>query len=199
MIEQFYSHANIVLDEKVFPVIKGELLDNNSEVLCIEINIEIIKSKEKENKNLLMKDLSQIRRFITTKTINKRYIICNKRILNTAVQEALLKVLEEMDENIVFIIFTDSINYLLPTILSRCVLYNKSNILYDKDKINLYKEFKSERVDDYILAEEAIVKMESVLIKINKFKDLEKLLIVKNELIAGNITPKYVMDYLSIS
>ena len=196
MIEKFYSHANIVLNDNLFESIKRELLDMNAEVLCFNIDRFVSKTgKEEEEKNLLIDDVKSIRRFISINSNNKRYIICNKRMLNTSVQEAMLKILEEGNKNNVFIFFTNTINYLLPTILSRCVLYNNNDLLEMGFDI---KDNKENRIDDYLDIIELIDKKMELFIKSNKYKDLEKLLILKNEFISGNLNYKYINDYLSL-
>lgn len=58
----------------------------------------------------------------------KKYVILCGKVFRVEAQNALLKILEESPPNIVFIIFTESKNSILPTIFSRMyVHYMKKN------------------------------------------------------------------------
>lgn len=54
----------------------------------------------------------------------KVLIIDKAHLMNAQCQNALLKVLEEPPKNVIFILISENANSLLPTVLSRCVLFN---------------------------------------------------------------------------
>lgn len=203
MLDIIYSHANFVLSEDLYEVFKRELSDNNCEVLAFNVEISAPNKKEKhsdnktikEDKNILMPDISNIRRFVSLKSTNKKYIISNKKLLNTAIQEGILKLLEEASDNVVFVFFTDTIDYILPTILSRCAIYKESDF---PNIIREYKSIKNNRSEDYNKTMDLLDDSIESFIKQGRYKDLEKLLNIKNELNSNNLSTKYVKDYLGI-
>ena len=201
MLDIIYSHANFVLSEDLYEVFKKELLDNNCEVLAFDIEISTINKKDKhpdniikEDKNILMSDISKIRRFVSLRSSNIKYIISNKKLLNTAIQEGILKLLEEASENIRFVFFTDTTDYILPTILSRCVVYREGDfpdVIFDRKNNN-------NRSEDYNSTMDLLNKNIELFVEKGRYKDLEKLLNIKNELNSNNLSTKYVKDYLGI-
>ena len=201
MLDIIYSHANFVLSEDLYEVFKKELLDNNCEVLAFDIEISTINKKDKhpdntikEDKNILMSDISKIRRFVSLRSSNIKYIISNKKLLNTAIQEGILKLLEEASENIRFVFFTDTTDYILPTILSRCVVYREGDfpdVIFDRNNNN-------NRSEDYNSTMDLLNKNIELFVEKGRYKDLEKLLNIKNELNSNNLPTKYVKDYLGI-
>ena len=201
MLDIIYSHANFVLSEDLYEVFKKELLDNNCEVLAFDIEISVINKKDKhpdniikEDKNILMSDISKIRRFVSLRSSNIKYIISNKKLLNTAIQEGILKLLEEASENIRFVFFTDTTDYILPTILSRCVVYREGDfpdVIFDRKNNN-------NRSEDYNSTMDLLNKNIELFVEKGRYKDLEKLLNIKNELNSNNLSTKYVKDYLGI-
>lgn len=69
------------------------------------------------------------------------YIICNAELLNTSSANKMLKFLEEPEGNIVGFFITDKLNGIIPTIKSRCEIYNYH---YGKDSILDFLEITEE-------------------------------------------------------
>ena len=76
----------------------------------------------------------------------KVYIIDEVHMLTTEAFNALLKVLEEPPEHVIFIMATTEPNKVIPTIISRCQRFNFLPIPMDKIKERLQKIAKSEKI-----------------------------------------------------
>jgi len=99
-------------------------------------------------------DISQIRKMITytnKSTFNNmdRFILIdNIESLNKNSVNALLKVIEEPNENIFFILINNNEKYILPTLKSRCLTF-KINFTFDQS-INILNEILNENIFDLI-------------------------------------------------
>ena len=111
------SNANIF--ESIFNELASEIKNKTTEYVILE--------KTDESKNLLTEDVETVQSFVKSKNTSPRYIITNKSIRNTVLQNKLLKILEETKENIFIIIVQESTVYLLPTVISRCQVIEMSN------------------------------------------------------------------------
>lgn len=134
--EKKLSHAFLVETNN-----QEELLNNiynflKSENLVVKLKIENntdIAVIEPEN-NIIDKDkiLNIQNKFLTMSFNNtlKVYFIKSAEKMNLSASNKLLKFLEEPNDNIIGILFTFDINMILPTIRSRCEIFNiqKTNI-----------------------------------------------------------------------
>lgn len=98
--------------------------------ICNTINsgtnpdVILVKESGKEiKKDQIMNIISS---FSTKPSISKysTYIICNAEKMNDFSANKILKFLEEPEENIVGFFITDRLNAIIPTIRSRCEIYN---------------------------------------------------------------------------
>ncbi len=122
--------------------------------------------------------IGEIRNLIKKLTLTSYYnykviIINNSHLLTQEASNSLLKLIEEPDKNTVFILVTDQIMSILPTIRSRCLeIYNgveKKNEIY-RQALKKY--------DDSILAKELSeisIGRNQILNKIKTKKDLNEL------------------------
>lgn len=117
----------------VIEIIKKINCDNNGHDNCnicttIDSNtnpdVIIINGAEKEIKKDQI--LNIINSFSTKPIISKysTYIICNAEKMNDFSANKMLKFLEEPEGNIVGFFITDKLNGIIPTIRSRCEIYN---------------------------------------------------------------------------
>ena len=88
-------------------------------------------------------------------------------------QSGLLKVLEELNKNTFVIILTDTVNTILPTVLSRCVSI--------KIKSGL-----------------SVSAIKNTLLKNKDFGSLSRLLALENAAERGSISRKYVEDFTKV-
>lgn len=113
-IYNFLKNENLVAKLKI---------ENNTDIVVIEPENNII---DKE------KILNIQNKFLTMSFNNtlKVYFIKSAEKMNLSASNKLLKFLEEPNDNIIGILFTSDINMILPTIRSRCEIFNtqKANI-----------------------------------------------------------------------
>ena len=139
--EKKLSHAFLVetnnqeeLLNKIYNLLKHENLVAN---LKIENNTDIAVI-EPEN-NIIDKDkiLNIQNKFLTMSFNNtlKVYFIKSAEKMNLSASNKLLKFLEEPNENIIGILFTSDINIILPTIRSRCEIFNTKKTNMDDPEI----------------------------------------------------------------
>jgi DNA polymerase III delta prime subunit len=170
LLDSIKTHSTIIIsgtDDSVFSQLVSEIKSKTSEYLILE--------KTDDSKNLLTDDVETIQSFIKNKSHTSRYVITNKSIRNTVLQNKILKLLEEGGENIFIIILQESISYLLPTVLSRC------------------------QVIDMTHTEETLInKKKLALIKNKKYKELLELLEIENAGVHGTITNANVNDYIGL-
>ena len=145
-----------------------------------------------ENKKLI--DISQIRnmlQFSNRSSFNNRYkiiLIDNIEYLNISSANALLKVLEEPNEKLIFILIHNSAKKILSTIKSRCIVFNK-NIKSD-DNIKIFEKI-SNKSFNHDINKEFINPYMSVgdLCRITKFSE-------ENNLNLRDINPKDFLDFI---
>ena len=114
-----------------------------------------------ENKKII--DISQIRNMLefsnksSFNNKNKIILIDNIEYLNINSANALLKVLEEPNEKLIFILIHNSAKKILSTIKSRCIIFNKYIKSDDNIKIfekisnkNFNQDFNEEFINPYI-------------------------------------------------
>lgn len=117
-----------VLD--IVKIINCENLGNDDCNVCktIESNTNPDVILVKESAKEIKKDqiLNIINCFLTKPSISKysTYIICNADKMNDFSANKMLKFLEEPDGEIVGFFITDKLNAIIPTIRSRCEIYN---------------------------------------------------------------------------
>ena len=171
MLESINTHSTIVIHQE-----EEHYLNFKSEIKLSGIDF-IYFDKEEGFLNLRMEDLSEIREFQSSKTSSRRFIILNRSIRNTVIQSAFLKLLEEPTENTYIVIFTNSLDMLLPTVLSRCQVI----------ELNQESEEHINRVNIIINSRSA-----------DKFKKLERYLVAESLRSRGIIGDKHWNSYISI-
>jgi DNA polymerase-3 subunit delta' len=131
----FYKKVEQLLEKKkVNPYLKIQLPKAN------EITIDLIRE--------LKSNLA-----ISTPEIRKRFVIISQaEKLNTESQNALLKILEEPREDILFILETHNLEPILPTIRSRCWIINFSPLSNEDVKKYLTYRF-GEKVSEEVFKE----------------------------------------------
>ncbi|MEE3343506.1 MAG: hypothetical protein VZS44_05405 [Bacilli bacterium] len=108
---------------------------------------------------------------------NKRiYVIKDCDKMNKFASNSLLKFLEEPNDNIIAILFTNNVHKLLPTIISRCqyVRLKNEKILYDGKTINNFANFCCNGLidkDNFINDESNIKMINSVIDFIKYFEE----------------------------
>lgn len=75
---------------------------------------------------------------------HKVYLIRHAQNMNVSAQNALLKILEEPPAYAFFILMTENVDALLPTVLSRCSLYRMSPLSQHKTESFLRRRFPNE-------------------------------------------------------
>lgn len=156
--EKKISHAFLVecseqeeLLNKTYAFLSENNLINNTK---IENNFDV-SVIEPEN-NIIDKDkILNIQNKFLTKSFNdlyKIYFIKSAEKMNQSASNKLLKFLEEPNENIIGILFTSNINMILPTIRSRCEIFNTEKTKIIEPEIaefvdELKKQVNSNRYD----------------------------------------------------
>ena len=155
--ENKFSHAYLVetnnieqFDETLNEVIKTFLCEDNASYCDNCQNCQFVNEYTHPNVMYINPDGTQIKvdqinelktKFSLKSSFGRYniYVIKEAEKLNTSSSNALLKFLEEPEENIIGILITTNKSLLLPTIVSRCQNYiaafNKNN--YTNDVINL--------------------------------------------------------------
>lgn len=173
LLNMVATHSTIFIgNEKDYQDLKDEIKNSTINYLFID--------KTEDNKNLLSEDVASIQDFIKTKTSSKRYVVSNRNIRNTTLQDRLLKILEEGGDNTFIIFVLDTADYLVPTVLSRVQLVHLEN----SKNINTVK-IKTEKAKEK-------------LIKNKNFNELEKILHLERAYNMGTITEKNFEDYISL-
>ena len=121
ILDKVFSHATIVLESEYFDyqVFKLELLEKKINYISFDTSLEETDIK-KRNLNFKIEDIQKIKDFQNSKSTEKRFIITNRNLRNTVIQNALLKLLEEPNENTFIVFFVKDLDIFLPTVLSRC-------------------------------------------------------------------------------
>ena len=114
-------------------------------------------SIDEDKKSISVKEIRDIISFCNKSSFNdceKIVLIDNIEYLNRNASNALLKILEEPNEKVIFILIKDSAKFLLKTINSRCINFNINlnhtqkelilkNILENDFYVNLNEDFKN--------------------------------------------------------
>ena len=129
--------------------------------------------------------------FSNKSSFNNKYkiiLIDNIEYLNISSANALLKVLEEPNEKLIFILIHNSAKKILSTIKSRCIVFNK-NIKSD-DNIKIFEKISNKSIN-HVLNKEFINPYMSVgdLCAITKFSE-------ENNLNLHDINPKVFLDII---
>ena len=138
-----------------------------------------LKVIEPEGQFIKKSQLEELQEMFSKKSIigNKKIYIINKADkLNISSSNSLLKFIEEPEEGIIAILVTESINQLLPTIVSRCqilTLKNKKELtgLSTLEKIARYLKDNNNDITEYSLNEENKIKLEKVIEFIKYFEE----------------------------
>ena len=189
LLSQIKTHSTIVIGDENFYPLLDEIKNLTSDYLSLEKIIDI--DPKKSVKNLLADDVIEMQDFLKTKTSTNRYIITNRNIRNTTLQNRILKLLEEGGENTFVILVLDTIDYLLPTVLSRCQVmeeYTQHPPLtppFDRDGNNTK-------------IKNIFTNVKEKLIKSKNFVELEKILQLELAYNMGTISEVNVRDYIGI-
>ncbi len=171
ILDKIKSHANIIIgDLSVYENLKRELEEGKKMFLAFDYFYHI-DSKKRET-SLILENLEKMRDFVKTKSDTVRYVISNRNMRKTELQNAMLKMLEESDNSICFIFVLDTTNYFLPTILSRV---QTISMMSSK---NIFTEYKRKAIIE------------------KKFLDLEKILQAEDMYSRTLISEKQVQDFL---
>jgi len=118
---------------------------------CISIsngsNVDVIEIDAASNRGIdEIRELREKVKYLPSSLRKKVYIIDEVHMLTTEAFNALLKVLEEPPEHVIFIMATTEPNKVLATIMSRCQRFDFFPIPMDKIKKKLVKIAESEKI-----------------------------------------------------
>ncbi|MFA5015699.1 MAG: DNA polymerase III subunit gamma/tau [Actinomycetota bacterium] len=118
---------------------------------CISISngssVDVIEIDAASNRGINeIRELREKVKYLPNILRKKVYIIDEVHMLTTEAFNALLKVLEEPPEHVIFIMATTEPNKVIPTILSRCQRFDFFPIPMDKIKERLQKIAKKEKI-----------------------------------------------------
>jgi DNA polymerase III delta prime subunit len=106
-------------------------LCTKSQIDQFDITVLALEIEEKSKKTAIkqsigIEEIKQLQKKLYLKPVRspqKAIIIKDAQLLTTEAQNAMLKILEEPPEQTIILLTTDSIENLLPTILSRCSIF----------------------------------------------------------------------------
>jgi DNA polymerase-3 subunit gamma/tau len=118
---------------------------------CISISngssVDVVEIDAASNRGINeIRELREKVKYLPNILRKKVYIIDEVHMLTTEAFNALLKVLEEPPEHVIFIMATTEPNKVIPTIISRCQRFDFFPIPMDKIKGRLQKIAKSEKI-----------------------------------------------------
>ncbi len=173
ILDKIHTQASIILCENVEET-KQSLIKEINEVSGASLKV-FEKINDTETLNFSINDARTMADYVKTTSTDRRYLLVNKKfsIARVDSQNAILKVLEEINQNTFFILLTESITTMLPTILSRCVTI-KLKTEYSKSAIK------------------------NTLIKNKDFHSLSRLLSLENAAERGSISEKYIADFAKV-
>ncbi len=178
ILSKIKTHATILIgDVNIYNKLKQEIENTTLDYLNFDLNVE-----EKDERTLKLDDLEKIKSFLQNKSSDIRYVITNRNMRLTGLQNAMLKMLEEANENIKIIFVVESIAYFLPTVISRMQILDSNNFeLNDKNikSKNIFSEYKKK------------------LIMSKDFNGLEKLIKLEELNNKGLISEKQLSDYFA--
>ena len=126
-------HAYLVVSQDSLKLEKfiQELTGEKTEVVRITLN--------------KIEDVRNLNNFTKLKSVNPVvFVLESFHLASEEAQNALLKTLEEPQSSLQFIITTESLTNILPTIVSRCLVFNIKNytLQVTSEYLNLLKTFK---------------------------------------------------------
>ncbi len=111
-------------------------------------NVDVIEIDAASNRGINeIRELREKVKYLPAALRKKVYIIDEIHMLTIEAFNALLKVLEEPPEHVIFIMATTEPNKVIPTIMSRCQRFDFFPIPMDKIKKRLLKIAKSEKIE----------------------------------------------------
>lgn len=118
---------------------------------CISISngssVDVVEIDAASNRGINeIRELREKVKYLPNILRKKVYIIDEVHMLTTEAFNALLKVLEEPPEHVIFIMATTEPNKVIPTIISRCQRFDFFPVPMDKIKERLQKIAKSEKI-----------------------------------------------------
>lgn len=173
-LENLYTNANIILlnseqgRNEIFNSFVSQLKERE------DLNYLFFNEDEENGKNLKLEEVFAIRSFFISYYSGKRFVLINKNLRNTVIQNSLLKILEELKASDYIVIFSDNVNVFIPTILSRVALID----LNDNASSN--------------------VEIKNKLIKSHQWNKLTNLLKLEDEYKRGLIGDKQWKDFLDV-
>ncbi len=119
---------------------------------CVSISngssVDVIEIDAASNRGIdEIRELREKVKYLPSALRKKVYIIDEVHMLTTEAFNALLKVLEEPPEHVIFIMATTEPNKVIPTIMSRCQRFDFLPISMDKIKERLVKIAESEKIN----------------------------------------------------
>jgi DNA polymerase III gamma/tau subunit len=171
ILDKIHTEASIILCDDTEST-KQNLIKEINEVSGSSIKV-FEKINDKDTVNFSIDEARELVSYQKTTSSDKRYIIINKKFVRGEGQSGLLKVLEEGNPDTFIIILTESINTILPTVLSRCVTIKTKG-------------------------EMSISGIKNNIIKNKDFKTLTRLLNLENAAERGSISEKYVGDFSKV-
>lgn len=188
ILEKIKTHATIIIgDVNIYNNLKLEILNNNFSCLSFDYDAE-----DKNAKTLKLEDLEKIKLFLQNKSSENRYVITNRNMRLTGLQNAMLKLLEEAVENTKIIFVVESVNYFLPTVLSRMQVLDSNNFELEIKGNNRNSQNKN------IKAKNIFSEYKKKLIMSKDFTGLEKLIKLEELNNKGLISEKQLTDYFAL-
>ncbi len=130
----------------IFYRLKNICLDDEKDLnLLLNFANRILKYKKAfKSEKIFLSEIKNLQRWIedSYQLDNRIVLIDNIEYMQDESANAFLKTLEEPDENLLFILTSNSKSYLLPTILSRCAIFEIEKIKEDELKKILENEWK---------------------------------------------------------
>ncbi len=191
-LSKIKSHATIIIgNENVYNDLKQEIIDSNFLCLAFDYNAE-----DKDAKTLKLDDLEKIKNFLANKSSEVRYVVTNRNMRLTVLQNAMLKMLEEATETTKIIFVVGTISYFISTVLSRVQILDSNSELFANNNNLENKEDKEDRKTKTNQNIFSTYKKKLILAK--DFYNLEKLLQIENLNSRGLISEKQLIDYLAL-
>ncbi len=122
-----------------------KMSDENDFKILLSLSDKIIKNRKLfKSDRIYLSEIKNIQKWIeNTYQIGKRIVLIdNIEFMQDESANSFLKTLEEPDQNLLFILTSTSKSYLLPTITSRCAIFELDRIKEDELKKILENEWK---------------------------------------------------------
>ncbi len=184
MLEKIKTHSSLIIGNKsIFEILKKEIMQNSFESIIFERIAE-----DKDTYNFKIEDVKSLQNFMVSKKQNA-YVLIDKNLRNTQIQNAMLKLLEEGKDNIKLIIVSDSTSHFLPTIISRVQVLNTEYFGLEINSNNSNKNIKSKNI---------FSEHKKKLIINKDFSGLEKLIKLEDLNNRGLLSEKQLNEYLGL-